>query len=237
MSETLEAVRADDPPMLLTEHLGELRHRLLTSLGLWALATALVYSKSGELLTWLARPAGGLVFQAPAEAFYTRLKVAAFGGIIAALPLILHQAWLFVARAVEPRWKRLILGLLPVSYALFILGAGLALFAVVPTAVKFLLGYGADGVTPLLGLGSYLDFVTGLSLAFGGVFQLPLVLYGLNKAGVLPKARLSESRRLVYLLCFIGGAVLTPGPDVVLQLALSLPAAVLFELTLLFMSR
>ena len=225
----------EDPPLPIIEHLSELRKRLLYSLALWTFVSAAVFDRSGAILTWLAKPAGGLVFQAPAEAFYTRLQVAGYAGFVLALPLILHQAWLFISPAVSRTWKRLLTRLLPASYGLFMLGVGLAVFGVVPGALRFLLGYGSEGVRPLLTLAAYLDFVTGLSLAFGGVFQLPLVLYGLNRAEVLSRERLSEARRLVYLLCFIGGALLTPGPDMVLQMALALPAVVLFELTLLVM--
>lgn len=228
--------RLDDPPMPLFDHLIELRKRLIISLLILGAGSAVAFRYSGELLTWLARPVGQLVFIAPTEAFYTRLKVAVFAGFALTLPLILHQAWLFTARALDRRWRRMLLAMAPASYGLFLLGGGLCLFVVVPAAMRFLLSYGSEGVRPMLTLGAYLEFVTGLTLAFGAVFQLPLALYGLNRAGILERGRLTGLRRPIYLLCFVGAACLTPGPDVVSQIALALPAVVLFELTLLAMA-
>ncbi|OGR85331.1 MAG: twin arginine-targeting protein translocase TatC [Elusimicrobia bacterium RIFCSPHIGHO2_02_FULL_57_9] len=223
--------------MPLTEHLVELRRRLIVSLLILAAGSAAVFHFSGEFLNWLARPVGSLIFVAPTEAFYTRLRLAVYGGFLLTLPLILHQVWLFTARAIEPRWRKMFLSMLPLSYGLFLLGSALCLYLVVPTAMKFLLSYGSEGVEPMITLGAYLDFVTGLSLSFGFVFQLPLVFYSLNRMGILQRSRLVKLRRHIYLLCFLSSAFLTPGPDVVTQLCLALPALVLFELSLLAMKR
>lgn len=227
----------DDPPQPLVEHLAELRRRLIVSLFILAAASAFVFQRSGDFLSWLSGPVGGLVFVAPTEAFYTRLRVAVFGGFLLSLPLLLHQVYLFIARALDARWRRLLWTLLPLSYALFLLGAAASLWVVVPAAMRFLLSYGSQGVTPLMSLGAYLEFVTGLSLAFGTVFQLPLVLYALNRMGVVSRETLGTWRGPIWLACFAASALLTPGPDVVSQVALAVPAVVLFELSLLAMSR
>lgn len=226
----------DDPPMPFVDHLVELRRRLVLALLILAAGTAVAFRFSGPFLSWLARPVGQLVFIAPTEAFYTRLKVALYGGFLLTLPLLLHQAWLFVARALDRRFRRMLLAMVPVSYGLFMLGTALCLFVVVPAAMKFFLSYGSDDVRPLMSLSAYLEFVTGLSLAFGAVFQMPLVLYALNRMGTLERSRLVEFRRPIYLLCFIAAAFLTPGPDVVSQVSLVVPAILLFEGTLLAMS-
>ena len=233
----LEPELLDDPPMPLVEHLVELRRRLIASLLILGTGTLLTYRYSGLLLSWITRPAGSVVFTAPTEAFYTRLKLALYGGFVLTLPLILHQAWLFTARAISRRWRRTLLAMVPLSYLLFLFGASLCVFVVVPAAMRFLLSYGSEGVKPLMTLGAYLEFVTGLSLAFGAVFQLPLVLYALNRMGILQSRQLREYRRHIYLLCFIAAAFLTPGPDVVSQISLAVPAILLFEITLAAMAR
>jgi sec-independent protein translocase protein TatC len=227
----------DDQPMPLVAHLAELRTRLIQSLLILALGSAIAFHYSGAFLSWLARPVGQLVFIAPTEAFYTRLQVAVFGGFVMTLPLLLHQAWLFTARAIDARWRLLLLRLLPLSYGMFLLGACLCLFAVVPAAMRFLLAYGSEGVRPMLTLGAYLDFVSGLTLAFGAVFQMPLILYALNRTGVLALSTLAGLRPHAWFACFVGAAFLTPGPDIVTQLSLAVPAVILFELTLLAMRR
>lgn len=226
----------DDPPMPFVDHLIELRRRLIASVAILAAGTVLMFRFSGPLLSWLARPAGQLVFIAPTEAFYTRLKVALYGGFILAFPLLVHQAWLFGARALDRRLRRMLLAMVPFSYLLFLLGVAICLYGVVPAAMKFLLSYGSEQVRPMMSLSAYLEFVTGLSLAFGAVFQMPLVLYALNRMGIVGRRRLAEFRRHVYLLCFVAAAFLTPGPDVFSQVCLALPAVLLFEASLLAMS-
>lgn len=228
-------VELEDREMPLTEHLEELRGRLIVCLLASAGGAAAVWAWSGELLSWLARPVGGLIFLAPTEAFFTRLKVSLLGGTLLALPVHLYQAWAFVARALGEDLRRTVSRLLPASYLLFVGGAALALFGVVPAAVRFLMAYGSEAVRPQLAVEPYVEFVAALALAFGLVFQIPLVLVFLERAGVASRAGLAAKRRYVYFLGFVGAAALTPGPDVISQLALAVPVALLFELSLLFM--
>ena len=236
MSEVVaEPEVVEDPPMPLTSHLAELRSRLIASLAILAVGTATTYQFSKGFLSWLARPVGSIVFTAPTEAFHTRIMVAVYGGFLVTLPLLLHQVWLFVARALDRRWRRRLLAMVPLSYGLFLLGVSICIFVAVPATMRFLLSFGSDEVKPLLTLSAYLGFVTKMSLAFGAVFQMPLVLYGLNRAGVLERATLVEYRRHVYLLCFIAGALMTP--DVFSQILLALLSVGLFETTLLTMRR
>jgi sec-independent protein translocase protein TatC len=229
----IERGQVDDPEIPVVEHLVELRLRLIYSLLTLAAGTALCYPFSAPLLSWLARPAGGLVFTAPTEAFMVRLKVAGAAGLLVSLPFVLNQAWLFVAPAMERRWKGVIRKVIPLSYVLFIGGAALAILVVVPAAMRFLLSYGTAEIKPLLTLSNYLEFVTQLAVSFGLVFQLPLVLFAANRAGLVAKDSLGAKRRYIYLGSFVAAAFLTPGPDIFSQLALALPAVVLFELTLL----
>jgi len=223
----------DDPAEPLTAHLVELRRRLIFCLAYWGAGTVLCYGWSGRLLTWLARSAGGVVFTLPTEAFMVRLKAAAFTGLLAALPLILHQAWLFVARAFSPGLRRLALGLAAASYLLFALGAAIAMFVVVPSAMRFLLAFGSEEIRPLMTLSGYLGFVTGLALAFGAVFQMPIVMVLLNRMGIVSRRTLRSRWRFVYLGAFIVAGVLTPAPDAFSQIALAVPTILIFELTLL----
>ena len=226
----------EDPAEPLVSHIIELRSRLIWSLLFWAAGTTLCYGASGGLLDWLARRAGGVVFTMPAEAFLIRLKAAAFLGFLAALPLILHQAWLFVARALSPALRRLAFALAAASYGLFALGAAIALFLVLPAAMRVLLAFGSDDIRPLMTLSGYLGFAASLTLAFGGVFQIPVVLVVLNRLGLVSRRALRERWRYVYLGAVALSALLTPGPDVVSQLALAVPSIAVFELTMLVLS-
>lgn len=229
------AVELEDREMTLVEHLEELRTRLIYALVSVAAGTGVAWSWTGEALTWLARPVGKLVFLSPTEAFFTRFKLALFAGFMLALPVVVYQAWAFTARALGERVRRSISFLIPTSYLLFVAGVLLAVYVVVPTAVKFLLAYGTENVTPLLSAAEYVGFVGSLAVAFGAVFQLPLVLLLLERLGVVHREALSRQRRVVYFLGFVAAAMMTPGPDVISQLALAVPIAVLFELSLLAM--
>jgi len=221
--------------MTLAEHLDELRRRLIVSLAALAIGTALVWAWSGEILSWLARPAGGLVFTAPTEAFLTRMRAAFFGGLLLSLPVILYEAWSFTACALAAELRRSLSAILPLSYALFLAGTALGVFVVVPATVRVLVGFGSADVRPLLSAANYLEFVVWLSLAFGAVFQLPVVLVFLAKAGVVTPETLRERRRVCWLAAFVAAAVLTPGPDLFSQVALAVPMILMFEGSLLMM--
>jgi sec-independent protein translocase protein TatC len=221
--------------MTITEHLEELRWRLIKSLVAVMFGTVAVWGWSADMLGWLARPVGSLVFVAPTEAFFTRLKVALFGGAMIALPIVLHQVWAFTACAMSKDFRRALAFVVPISYVFFVAGVVLSVFVVTPTAIKFLVGYGSTAVAPMLTVGHYVDFVTGLALAFGLVFQLPLVLIFFNRAGLVRRESLARKRRYIYFLGFVFAALLTPGPDVFSQLALAIPIVLLFELSLIAM--
>ena len=230
----VQAELVDDPPMSFVEHLGELRQRLIWCVGFLIAGAALVYSWSEEFMKRLAKPVGELVFVQPMEAFDTRFKVAFYGGFLLALPLILHQIWLFVARAVGPNARRMVLRLLPLSYALFLAGAAMCFFVVVPPATAFFLSFGTANIKPFISLGAYLDLVVRMTLSFGAAFQLPLVMFGLNRIGLISRSQLAAVRRPFYFVSFIVGAVFT-SPEVFTQLCLAFPLIILFEVAVLVM--
>ncbi|MDE2038554.1 MAG: twin-arginine translocase subunit TatC [Elusimicrobia bacterium] len=237
MSQAAVAPRApehrEDPPMPLTQHLDELRRRLMWGLGILCVGAGVAFYYSQPLLEWLSKPVGRLVFIAPAEAFHTRLKLSFYGGFLLTLPLLLHQVWLFIARALPRQWRRRLLKMVPLSYLLFVSGVLICLKLVIPQAMRFFLSYGTSNLQPFITLSAYLSFVTTLSLAFGAVFQFPLALYALNWMGVLDKRSLAAQRRLAWFISFVVGALFTP--DIVGQCCLAGCSIVLFELTLLAM--
>lgn len=231
--ELLEAPTREDTPRPFLSHLDELRKRVMTSVAILASGAAIGFYFSGSILSFLARPVGYLVFMNPTEAFFTRLEVATFSSLIATLPLILYQAYLFVAPALSGAWRKRIVALIPLSYIFFLFGAALAFYVAVPAAMKFLLSYGTPKIKPLIGLAHYLNFVVHLMLGCGLLFQFPLILYGLNRAGVLKKSSLRGYWRQIYLLCFVAPVMITPDP--VSQIAFASFLILLFEASLLLM--
>ena len=224
-----------DLPMPFAAHLNELRRRLINVALILATGAVLIFYFSNRILDYLARPVGTLIFISPLEAFHARLEVALAGGLVLTMPLLLRQAWLFLAPALSVGWRKTVLRMLPLSYLLFAAGASLGFFVVIPATLKFLLAFGTQSVRPMMTLGAYLGFVVKMTLAFGAVFQMPLVFYALNRAGIVERESFASYRKGVYFLCFVAGAFLSP--DVFAQFCIAIPSIVLFEITLLAMRR
>jgi sec-independent protein translocase protein TatC len=185
----------------------------------------------------LAKPVGQFIFTAPSEAFFIHLKVAFFAGSICAFPVWMFQAWSFVGHALQLRERVLLRTIFPFAFALFFAGGALSILVVVPAAVHFLLAYGSPTLKPMISLSEYLSFIFWMILGFGLFFQLPLVVIGLCRLGIVEPKTLASYRRHVFVGIFIVSAVLTPGPDVFSQTVLAIPSYLLFEISLLISRR
>lgn len=185
----------------------------------------------------MAKPVGEFVYTSPTEALMIRFKIAGCVGGVFAFPVVLYQGWKFVERALHLKERTLVMSVLPASFALFLLGAVLAIFVVVPAAVKFLMGYSSPYLRPMISLESYLSFVFWLIVGFGVFFQLPLVVVALSRAGIVDPNKIAGYRGHVFVGIFIVAAFLTPGPDVFSQLVMALPSYILFEISLLLARR
>lgn len=218
--------------MSLTDHLEELRRRFIISLISFFVGSAFCLQFSSVILKWLSRPVGPLAYFAPSEAFFVKLKIGLFAGFLLSSPLIFYQAWAFVAKGLTEKERKVFLWMLPVACLLFACGVALALFGVLPAAVRFLMAYGSDDLRPMIGVAPYLDFVVFMTISFGIVFELPVVLYALCWFGVVSVETLTGYRRYIYLGAFVAAALLTPGPDIFSQFMLAVPMIILYELSL-----
>ncbi len=215
--------------MTIIEHLEELRARLLWAVASFAVATALSLLFVERILNLLIRPVGQVVFLAPTEAFFVRLKVAALAGVFLSLPVVVYQIWRFVAVGLTRAERRYTLSLLPASVLLFVGGAAFAFFAILPVGVRFLLGYRTETLVPMISIGAYTSFATAFVLAFGLVFQLPIVILFLARLGIVTPATLAAGRRYALLGIVVASAILTPGTDVFSQLLMAIPTYLLYE--------
>ena len=165
----IEASRA---PLL--EHLAELRTRLIRSLTGWFAATVLAYALYPKFLPLLIRPpVHQLVFTSPLEPFFMQVKVSMIGGIVLAFPWVLYQACSFVAIGLKERERRWLFRLLPASYLLFVLGGSIGLFFAGPLSMRFLLSFATPQLVPYITIGSYLGYLSYITLGLGVLFQLP----------------------------------------------------------------
>jgi sec-independent protein translocase protein TatC len=235
----------DDTRAPLMEHLVELRKRLIWSFGALLVAFAVCFYFAGQIFGFLVQPLiagfggpgeGRIVYTKLYEAFFTEVRVAFFAAFLLAFPIIANQIWAFVAPGLYSKEKRAFLPFLIATPILFTLGAALAYYVVMPTAIRFFLGY--QGQIPgiqqeaLPAMGEYLSFVMHFILAFGISFLLPVLLMLLERAGIVTRAQLKAGRRYAILVAFVIAAVATP-PDVISQFMLAVPLILLYELSLI----
>jgi sec-independent protein translocase protein TatC len=238
----------DDKPMPLLEHLIELRRRLIWSAAAFIICFIGAYYVSGDIYYFLAEPLAQvlreqgmgdphLVYTQLYEAFFTKIKVAFFGGMFVAFPIIAAQIWLFVAPGLYRSEKRALLPFLAATPILFVMGAALAYYFVFPFAWRFFASFqdptGGGGVPieMLPRVSEYLDLVMKLIFAFGITFQLPVALTLVAKVGIVSSAQLKKFRRYAYVGMFIIAAILAP-PDVITQTGLALPLIALYEISI-----
>ena len=227
-----------DVKMTIWEHLGELRNRLMrAALGsLFGTIGCWVYRE--QLLAWLVKPYAiqwkerfpntplELQTLAPADAFVNYMQLAIVGGVVIGAPVIFYQLWSFVAPGLYSREKRYIVPFVLFSTTLFLSGVAFAYYVAFPFTFSYffsLLGPVGDG-TPLISrptMEFYLDFTTRMLLAFGGVFELPLFITFLAIAGIVTPKQLLKFSRWAIILSFALGAIITPGPEVSSQIAVS----------------
>ncbi len=219
----------------LTQRLIEVRTRILRSFAFFVLASVVAYVFSQQALDDMrARlPEGSeLVFLAPSEAFFARIKLALAGGLLLSFPFLMYQVLGFVSPFLKPRDRRLGLLLIPLSFALFLAGVAFSYAVMMPFALRFLLGFGGPVVEPMLSVSPYVSFVLLLVLPLGLIFQLPIVMVFLTRMGLIDPVEMAKRRKYAVFAIFVVSAVLTPA-DVFSQLLLAGPLLVLFELSLL----
>lgn len=233
-----------------TEHLAELRKRILISAVITLVATLISFAFSEKIFKVIVFPlystlsfkagypfiemlprenVASLVFLGPAEAFWMHMKVAMIAGLIVSSPVIFYEVWKFISPGLLKKEKRLALPFVSVTTGLFMIGSLFCFAIVLPFAMKFLLTYKTQSLTPMLSVGKYVDFCLKFILAFGVIFELPVIIIFLTRMGVVTPKILSRNRKYAVLLAFVAAAILTPTPDAFNQLLMAVPIIFLYE--------
>ena len=223
-------------------HLEALRKMVLEILAIFVLLLIPAWYFAPDFLGYLqaaassaAKNSGGsfeLRYFTLMEPFIVELKSGMLLAFAAGLPLYFWRFWVFLAPALYLKERRFLLIGAVAAWFLFCSGAALGVFGVMPLLVKFSLSFARDGLTPLIGLNNFVGLLMTVVLAFGAMFELPIVLLALLKAGLIELKTLQKQRPLVVVIILILAAFLTP-PDVISQLMLGIPTYLLFELTLI----
>jgi sec-independent protein translocase protein TatC len=226
----------------LVEHLGELRGRLLISLGAFVVAFIVAYSFHQTIIEWLLRPLPDdkrIVTLGVTEPFFTSIKVSAYAAFALALPVLLYQLWSFLAPAIEEHAQRVVSVFVVIASALFAGGLAFGYFVVLPRAVSFLTNYDEHLYDIQIRASYYYSFVSLALVGMAMVFELPIFILALVRLRVLTADRLRRTRRMgIFLVVLV--AVLLPTVDPVSLFFEAVPLLILYEASIwlaVFMER
>lgn len=223
-----------------TEHLGELRDRLVRCFIAVGIGFFAAYFFKEDLFKFLTAPLiqamGGeahatMIFTGLPEAFFTYLKVALLAGIVLATPVIFYEFWMFVSPGLYRSEKKYLIPIILLSVLFFAMGSSFGYFIVFPYGFQFFLSFSTETISAMPSMKEYLSFASKMLLAFGFVFELPLVLTFMARMGLVTVPFLTKNRKYTVLLFFVMSALITP-PDVVTQIMMALPLMLLYELSI-----
>lgn len=227
--------RGEDSRMTLIEHLTELRNRLIKSLAAVALGAVLAWILYPQIIDFLVKPleVERLLQTDPLEGFSVRIRIATYGGIGFAMPVLLWQLWRFISPGLYSHEKRYAVPFVASALALFFLGAAIA-FWTLPKALNFLASIGGENFEQFYSPSKYFTLIVYMMLAFGVGFEFPIVLIFLQMAGIVTTASLRSFRRYAIVGIAVLVAVATPSGDPISMLALTIPMVAFYEAAIVY---
>lgn len=231
--------------MPFLQHLAELRDRVRNAAIAFIIAAIVCFIFADPIFDWLKQPLFNvwntqklgkdphLVYTQLTEPFWVNMSIGLWAGIFASSPFIFYQLWKFVAPGLYKKERRITVAFAGFSAIFFTAGALFCRYFVIESLASFLLSYSDTDQAPMIAMQGYLDLTRDLMLAFGAVFELPLLIYFLAMIGMVTHRGLWKFNRWFIVIAFVIGAILTPSPDVVSQLLMALPMIVLYNLSIL----
>ncbi len=233
----------DQPPgaeMPFLEHLEELRQRLFWVVAALAIGffISFTFCSQFDVIAVLAWPAqetlhgAKLVYTGPADTFSILLKVSVTLGLVLASPVIAYQVWAFLSPALHEHERRVAVPVLIGAVGLFLVGVTLAVLWVLPVTLQLLAGISSSALQPMITATEYFSFAVALCLAFGVVFELPILILGLTALGLVSPALMSRYRRHAFVGLLVVAMVVTPGDVIISTLMLFVPLYALYEFSI-----
>ncbi len=222
----------DQKEMSFTEHLGELRKRLIISIVTVVAIAVLLFWPSQFIIKWLiGEYFKGIALHAfgPADVIMTEFKFSLYGAVVIGLPVLLFQAWMFIVPAFHPKTRRMVYYYVAPSLFLALAGILFAHFLVLPRVVHTLIGVTEGLATPTFGIESTLNFLLIILLAFALIFQLPIIMVALARIGIVNTEQLGAWRRYALFGFFALGGLVAPDGNPLTMAMLAAPMYVLYE--------
>ena len=237
-------IATPDDRMTLTQHLAELRTRIIRSVLAIVFGIIIIIAFYDQVLDFLRKPytdlcvskkwenCGELQFLGPLEGLSTRLSIATYGGVIIALPVLMWQLWRFIVPALHAKEKKYAIPFVLSSVLLFLLGGVIAYWTLGP-ALDFLISWAGTDVQANFQVSKYISLVGLMIAAFGIAFEFPVLLVFLQLVGVLTPQMLAKQWRYAIVIIFVIAAVITPSGDPYSMMALAGPMTVFYVISIL----
>jgi len=229
----------EDDKIPFTAHLEELRTRLIRSFIAVGIGFAVCYGFKEKLFEILMSPLVSvmkgetkMIFTGLPEAFFTYLKVSFLCGLMLASPILIFEFWMFVSPGLYKKERLILVPIIFLSVVFFLGGSLFGYFIVFPYGFEFFLGFANENIQAFPSMREYLGFASKMLIAFGLVFELPLVLTSMARLGIVSVDFLKKNRKYAVLMFFTGSAILTP-PDVVTQVMMACPLMLLYEVSII----
>lgn len=217
----------------LLGHLDELRKRLVIIAAVNIGAALLLFSQTELIMEYLinVNPGMELVYTTPSELLVVYVQLSFIMAIVICSPITLYQIWAFVEKGLYEKEKKFVLLTLVFGVVFFIAGVAFCYFMVLPTTLEFFIRIAIEDVSSMLSIRAYVSFINTMLLAFGAIFEMPVIVYLLSKIGILKPEFLKKNRNIIIVLIFVLAALITP-PDVVSQTMLAIPMILLMQLSI-----
>lgn len=229
---------SNNSDMPFIDHLGEFSNRFFKVLVAHIIVMLLAFSQSGKILESLTslNPNMQLVFIEPVEIMTTYIHISFVVAAAICMPFTIYQLWAFVAEGLYENEKMILKTALALGFIFFLIGASFAYFILVPTTLRFFTTIAIESVKPMISTKSYISFILTLIILMGIVFNMPSLTYLVTKFGLITPDTIKEYRKIIIVIIFIVGALVTP-PDVISQMMVSLPMIALLQFSIFISER